>query len=183
MVQDDEETEPTGKKQRRRRHSGKGDWETVQSKAGLYYRPTLSSTLVITLNNTQQMQTRNTTISITVATLNINGAWSPLQQHLLNSFIQRNNIDMLALQEVVHTYFQFLRAYQAHIHIIKVNKSQRMIWAGYVASMRQMTRLVFSIRDSLDERGRRSCLWMIAYGLAKNLLRREGGWLGGCVSR
>jgi hypothetical protein len=29
-----------GKTQRRRRHSGKGDWETVQSKAGPYHRPT-----------------------------------------------------------------------------------------------------------------------------------------------
>jgi uncharacterized membrane protein len=66
---------------------------------------------------------------------------------------------------------------------IKVNKSQRIIWAGYVTSMRQMTRFIFSIRDALDERGRRNCLWMIAYGLAKNLLRREGGWVGGCVSR
>jgi hypothetical protein len=32
MDKDDKETKPMGKKQRRRRRSGKGDWETVQSK-------------------------------------------------------------------------------------------------------------------------------------------------------
>jgi hypothetical protein len=44
-------------------------------------------------------------------------------------------------------------------NIIKVNKSRRIIWAGYVASMRPMTRFVFSIRDALNETGRRNYLW------------------------
>jgi hypothetical protein len=63
------------------------------------------------------MQTESTTIFITLATLSIHGAWSALKQHLLNSFIHRNNIDILALQEVVYTDFQLLRGYQAHANI------------------------------------------------------------------
>jgi exonuclease III len=63
------------------------------------------------------MQTGSTSTSVTTATLNINGAWSPLKRHLLNSFLHRNNIDITALQEVVYTDFEFLRGYTAHVNI------------------------------------------------------------------
>jgi exonuclease III len=63
------------------------------------------------------MHTGSTSTSVTTATLNINEVWSPLKRHLLNSYFHRNNIDIIALQEVVQSDLEILRWCTAHVNI------------------------------------------------------------------
>jgi len=52
-----------------------------------------------------------------VATLNINGVPAEGIMGMLNEFMQKQEIDIILLQEVTHTDFESIRGYKTHFFI------------------------------------------------------------------
>ena len=52
-----------------------------------------------------------------IATLNINGMATPAKLEMLNDFLQKQDIDIILLQEVTRPVFDDIRGFNAHINI------------------------------------------------------------------
>jgi endonuclease/exonuclease/phosphatase family metal-dependent hydrolase len=61
------------------------------------------------------------------ATLNINKMSSRMRMRMLEEFLQKQEIDILLLQEVTHTEFDMIRGYKAHTNIGINNRGTAML--------------------------------------------------------
>jgi len=91
-----------------------------------------------------------------VVALNVNGISAEGRMGMLNEFIQKQEIDIILLQEVTHTDFEMIRGYTAHLNV-GTNKRGTAILTREQISLNKITRLPSGRRMAASYQG----IWLV----------------------